>query len=91
MNRVVIVSAKRSPIGSFGGSLKNVSAAALGSAVVQDALNNINLDPSLVDEVIFGNVLKLDLDKILRAKLLLMQVFQKRKVHLQLIKSADQD
>ena len=53
MNRVAIVSAKRSPIGSFGGSLKNVSAAALGSAVVQDALNNINLDPSLVDEVIF--------------------------------------
>ena len=58
MNRVAIVSAKRSPIGSFGGSLKNVSAAALGSAVVQDALNNINLDPSLVDEVIFGNVLQ---------------------------------
>ena len=47
MNRVAIVSAKRSPIGSFGGSLKNVSAAVLGSAVVQDALNNINLDPSL--------------------------------------------
>jgi len=58
MNRVAIVSAKRSPIGSFGGSLKNVSAAALGSAVVQDALNNINLDPPLVDEVIFGNVLQ---------------------------------
>ena len=58
MNRVAIVSAKRSPIGSFGGSLKNVSATALGSAVVQDALNNINLDPSLVDEVIFGNVLQ---------------------------------
>lgn len=58
MNRVAIISAKRSPIGSFGGSLKNVSAAVLGSTVVQDALNNINLDPSLVDEVIFGNVLQ---------------------------------
>lgn len=57
MNRVAIVSAKRSAIGSFGGSLKDVPAAKLGGDVVRSALEEIKLDPILVDEVIFGNVL----------------------------------
>ena len=58
MNRVAIVSAKRTAIGSFGGSLKDVSAARLGGALVKQALESINLDPNLVDEIIFGNVLQ---------------------------------
>ncbi|MCL2569262.1 MAG: acetyl-CoA C-acetyltransferase [Oscillospiraceae bacterium] len=58
MNEVVIVSAVRTPIGSFGGAFKDVSAAALGTAVLKTALERINLDPSKVDEVIFGNVLQ---------------------------------
>lgn len=57
MNRVAIVSAKRSAIGSFGGSLKDVPAEKLGGDIVRSALEEINLDPNLVDEVIFGNVL----------------------------------
>lgn len=58
MNRVAIVSAKRTAIGSFGGSLKDVSAAKLGGDLVKQALESINLDPNLVDEIIFGNVLQ---------------------------------
>lgn len=58
MNRVAIVSAKRTAIGSFGGSLKDVSAAKLGGDLVKQVLESINLDPNLVDEIIFGNVLQ---------------------------------
>lgn len=57
MKEVVIVSARRSPIGSFGGSLKNMNAVELGKKVLEASLKDINLDPSLVDEVILGNVL----------------------------------
>ena len=58
MNReVVIVQAKRTPMGAFGGSLKNTSAVDLGAYAVKEAMADINLDPSLVDELIFGNVL----------------------------------
>lgn len=54
---VVIVSALRSAIGSFGGAFKNYSAVQLGTDVVKESLNRLNLDPSLVDEIILGNVL----------------------------------
>lgn len=54
---VVIVQAKRSAMGSFGGSLKDVSAVDLGAHVVKEAMAEINLDPNSVDELIFGNVL----------------------------------
>lgn len=57
MSRVAIVSAKRTAIGSFGGSLKDIPAATLGTEVVKKSLEEINLSPTLVDEVIFGNVL----------------------------------
>ena len=58
MNRVAIVSAKRTAIGSFGGSLKDVSAAKIGGELVKQSLESINLNPNLVDEIIFGNVLQ---------------------------------
>ena len=57
MSRVAIVSAKRTAIGSFGGSLKDIPAATLGAEVLKKSLEEINLSPTLVDEVIFGNVL----------------------------------
>lgn len=57
MREVVIVSALRSPIGTFGGQLKNVSAIDLGKKVVEQSLSALNLAPELVDEVILGNVL----------------------------------
>lgn len=56
--KVVIVSAVRTPIGSFMGSLSTVEATKLGAAAIKGALNKINLDPKLVDEVIMGNVVQ---------------------------------
>ena len=56
--KVVIVSAVRTPIGSFMGALSTVTAPELGAVAIQGALNKINLDPTLVDEVIMGNVVQ---------------------------------
>lgn len=61
MNEVVIVSAVRTPIGSFGGSLSNVPAPELGAAAIRGALSKIQLDPKLVDEVLMGCVLQANL------------------------------
>ena len=54
---VVIVSAVRTAIGAFQGALKDIPAATLGSIVIKEALQRIDLDASFVDEVIMGNVL----------------------------------
>ncbi|MBG7629781.1 MAG: acetyl-CoA C-acyltransferase [Bacteroidetes bacterium] len=56
MKEVVIVSVARTPIGSFLGRLANISATKLGSIAIKGALDKINLDPNLVDEVFMGNV-----------------------------------
>ncbi|MBL4932682.1 acetyl-CoA C-acetyltransferase [Clostridium paridis] len=58
MKEVVIVSAVRTALGSFGGSLKDVSAADLGATVVKEALNRAGLKGEQVDEVILGNVIQ---------------------------------
>ena len=58
MREVVIVSAVRTPIGTFGGSFKDVSAVTLGSIVAKEAIKRANITPEMVDEVIFGNVLQ---------------------------------
>ncbi|SIN84598.1 acetyl-CoA C-acetyltransferase [Carnobacterium alterfunditum] len=57
MTEAVIVSALRTPVGTFGGALKDVTAVDLGAAVVKKAIESINLDPATIDELIFGNVL----------------------------------
>lgn len=57
MNRVVIATAYRSAIGSFGGSLSNASPVKVAAEVIKHSLKSINIDGKLVDEVIFGNVL----------------------------------
>lgn len=57
MQKVYIVYAKRTPVGSLGGSLQNTSAVELGRLLVKDSLQSLQLAPSLVDEVILGNVL----------------------------------
>lgn len=57
MKEVVIVSAVRTPIGSFGGTLANVSAVKLGSTAVKAALAKINLPANQVQELFFGNVI----------------------------------
>ena len=58
MREVVIVSACRTPIGAFGGSLKNVSAADLGAITVKEAVKRAGIAPEMVDEVVYGNVLQ---------------------------------
>ncbi|MFE3872389.1 acetyl-CoA C-acyltransferase [Flavobacterium sp. ZS1P70] len=56
--RVVIVSAVRTPIGSFMGGLSAVPAPRLGAVAIKGALDKINLDPNLIDEVFMGNVVQ---------------------------------
>ncbi|MFK7115628.1 acetyl-CoA C-acyltransferase [Flavobacterium oreochromis] len=58
MKKVVIVSAARTPIGSFMGALSSVTAPQLGAVAIKGALNKINLDPALVNEVYMGNVVQ---------------------------------
>lgn len=57
MKKVFIVSAKRTPVGSFLGSLKNTPAAELGAVLVKNIVSENNLDPANIDEVILGNIL----------------------------------
>jgi acetyl-CoA C-acetyltransferase len=56
MKQVVIVDGVRTPIGNFGGALKDMTAHAMGAAVVKALMERTRLDPGVVDEVIFGCV-----------------------------------
>ena len=58
MKEVVIVSAVRTPIGSFMGSLSSIDAPKLGAIAIKGALEKINLNPSSVDEVLMGHVVQ---------------------------------
>jgi len=53
---IVIVSAVRTPVGRFGGSLKNLNSGYLGAIVIEEAIRRINLSSELIDEVILGEV-----------------------------------
>ena len=61
MKEVVIISAVRTPIGSFGGSLSSVSATKLGSVAIKGAMEKAGIDYKIVDEVFMGNVLQANL------------------------------
>jgi len=58
MREVVIVSAVRTPIGSFGGVLKGTAAVTLGAVAVKEAIKRAGIDSAMIDEVVFGNVLQ---------------------------------
>ena len=58
MKKIVIVSAVRTPIGSFMGALSTVTAPQLGAIAIKGALEKINLNPELIDEVFMGNVVQ---------------------------------
>lgn len=58
MNEVVIVSAVRTAVGSFGGAFKAVSAVDLGAVVIKEAIKRAGIEPNMVDEVVMGNVLQ---------------------------------
>jgi acetyl-CoA C-acetyltransferase len=57
MKEAYIVSAVRTPIGSFGGGLSSLTAVQLGAAAVKGALKKVDLDPKIIQELYFGNVI----------------------------------
>jgi acetyl-CoA acetyltransferase len=64
MEEIVIVSAKRTPFGAFGGTLKNFSPTDLGVAASQASIKQAGVDPALVDHVVFGHVIQSTADSI---------------------------
>ncbi|MDO5713506.1 MAG: acetyl-CoA C-acetyltransferase [Tissierellia bacterium] len=58
MKKVVIASAARTPVGSFGGAFKNVPALQLGITAAKEAMKRAKVAPDMIDEVIIGNVLQ---------------------------------
>ena len=58
LKNVVIVSAKRSPIGNFRGKLSTLSAVEIGSIILKNTIDSVKLNPDLIDEVIIGHVLQ---------------------------------
>ena len=61
MKEVVIVSAVRTPMGSFGGNLSSVVATKLGATAIKGAMEKAGIDANIVDEVFMGNVLQANL------------------------------
>ena len=57
MQDIVIVSAARTAVGKFGGSIANIPATELGAIVIREAIARARLDPAQVGEVIMGQVL----------------------------------
>ncbi len=57
MNKAVIVSATRTPLGSFGGSLSGMGATTLGGLVIREAIRRADIEDAVVDECIMGMVL----------------------------------
>ena len=62
MQNIFIVAAKRTPFGSFGGSLKHLTATDLATVATKAALEAGNVDPSVVDSVFVGNVIQSSAD-----------------------------
>lgn len=61
MKEVVVISAVRTPIGSFGGSLKNLTATQLGAAAIKGAINRAGISPEQVEDVLMGCVMQANL------------------------------
>src|SRR5687768_13265813 len=61
MKEVYVISAVRTPMGSFGGSLKALSATQLGSIAIKAAVERAGIDPALVNEVLMGSVMQANL------------------------------
>ncbi|NBI06175.1 thiolase family protein [Senegalia massiliensis] len=66
MKEVVIVSAVRTPVGRYGGALSSVDPVELGTLVVKENIERINLDTKLIDEVIFSNLMAYDTNNMAR-------------------------
>jgi len=61
MNEVVIVSAVRTPMGSFGGALRSLSATQLGALAIKGAIEKARIEPAQVTDVFMGSVLQANL------------------------------
>ncbi len=57
MNKVYITAARRTAVGSFLGTLKDVPASVLATAVIEAVIKDSKIEPTKIDEVVFGNVL----------------------------------
>ncbi|MBI5745827.1 MAG: acetyl-CoA C-acyltransferase, partial [Nitrospirae bacterium] len=56
MKRVAIMDGVRTPIGNFGGALRDITAHKLGEIVVRELIKSSGIDPEMIEEVIFGSV-----------------------------------
>ncbi len=81
-NDVVITAALRTPIGTYKGSLKGLSADKLGALAIKEAVYKSKLKSDDIDEVIMGHVLTSGLDKTQQDKLLFMLEFQFQNLHI---------
>ena len=70
MREAVIVSMARTPVGKVGGGLSSISAADLGAIAIKEAVKRSGIDPTLIDDVVFGNILNSDWQNIARASAL---------------------
>ena len=68
MKEVVIVSAVRTPMGSFGGSLKAMTATQLGAVAIKGALVKAGIKPEQVQDVLMGCVIQANLGRLLQDK-----------------------
>ena len=80
MQDVVLIEGARTPIGRFGGSLKDISASQLGSIVIKEAISRSGIRESDVEEVTLSKLLKQDM---LQERLLWLQGFQNQFLQLQ--------
>ena len=89
-NNIVITSAWRTAVGSLGKSLKNIKSHELGAKIISETLERSNLSKEDIDEIILGQVLTGGAGQNPPDKLLSMLGFQKKSLHISLIKCADQ-
>ncbi len=66
MKEVYIISAVRTPIGSFGGALKDFSATTLGAIAIKAAMEKVGIKPNQTEDILMGCVLQANLDKLLQ-------------------------
>lgn len=78
MQEVVIVAARRTAVGAFGGSLAGIPASDLGALVIKDILASTGVSPDQVDEVLLGQVLTAGVGQTRRAKQLSRAACQTR-------------
>ena len=81
MEKVFIVAAKRTPIGAFTGSLKNITAGELAGVAIKGALESVDLSLDAIDEVIVGNVISAGQGMGLLVRLPSMQGYLRKHLH----------